>query len=76
MGRTLSDVFVVLTGTRHLLRKTWDRRAQTRIFGHTSGPNEEAVIIDYGQKVEPMGQVESQSECFGKVGISQFVSPS
>jgi hypothetical protein len=42
------------------------------MFGRTAGPNEEAVIIDYGQKVEPTGQVESQSECFGKTGISQF----
>ena len=36
------------------------------------GPNEATVIIDYGQKVEPTGQVESQSECFGKSGVSQF----
>ena len=42
------------------------------MFGHTVGPNEETVKIDYGQKVEPTGQVESQSECFGKAGISQF----
>jgi hypothetical protein len=36
------------------------------------GSNEDTVIIDYGQKVEPTGQVESQSECFGKSCISQF----
>ena len=42
------------------------------MFGLTAGPNEAAVIIDYGQKVEPTGQVESQSECFGRAGISQF----
>jgi hypothetical protein len=41
------------------------------MFGRV-GANEVAVIIDYGQKVEPTGQVESQSECFGKSGISQF----
>jgi hypothetical protein len=41
------------------------------MFGRV-GANEAAVIIDYGQKVEPTGQVESQSECFGKAGISQF----
>jgi hypothetical protein len=41
------------------------------MFGRV-GANEAAVIIDYGQKVEPTGQIESQSECFGKAGISQF----
>ena len=55
----------------HLVRKTWDRLAQAKMFGRV-GANEAAVIIDYGQKVEPTGQVESQSECFGKAGISQF----
>ena len=55
----------------HLLRKTWDRLAQAQMFGRV-GANEAAVIIDYGQKVEPTGKVESQSECFGKAGISQF----
>jgi len=55
----------------HLVRKTWDRLAQAEMFGRV-GANEAAVIIDYGQKVEPTGQVESQSECFGKAGISQF----
>jgi len=53
----------------HLLRKTWDRLAQAQMFGRV-GANEAAVIIDYGQKVEPTGQVESQSECFGKAGIT------
>jgi hypothetical protein len=43
------------------------------MFGRTAGPNETAVIIDYGQKVEPTGQVESQSGCFGKTGISTFL---
>ena len=47
------------------MRKTWDRLAQAKMFGRV-GANEAAVIIDYGQKVEPTGQVESQSECFGK----------
>jgi hypothetical protein len=47
------------------VRKTWDRLAQAKMFGRV-GANEAAVIIDYGQKVEPTGQVESQSECFGK----------
>ena len=42
------------------------------MFGRAAGANEDTVIIDYGQKVEPTGQIESQSECFGKVGISQF----
>jgi hypothetical protein len=28
--------------------------------------------MDYGQKIEPAGNQESQSECFGKAGISQF----
>ena len=42
------------------------------MLGHTTGPNEVVVIIDYGQKVEPTGQVESQSEYLGKTGISQF----
>ncbi len=55
----------------HLLWKTRDRLAQVKMFGHV-GANEDTVIIDYGQKVEPTGQVESQSECFGKAGISQF----
>ncbi len=44
------------------------------MFGRTAGPNEAALIIDYGQKVEPTGQVESESECFGNAGISQFGS--
>ncbi len=55
----------------HLFRKTWDRLAQVQMFGLV-GANEAVVIIDYGQKVEPTGKVESQSECFGKAGISQF----
>ena len=54
------------------MRKTWDRLAQAKMFGRAAGANEAAVIIDYGQKVEPTGQIESQSECFGKAGISQF----
>jgi hypothetical protein len=53
------------------VRKTWDRLAQTKMFGRVAA-NEDTVIIDYGQKVEPTGQIESQSECFGKTGISQF----
>ncbi len=53
------------------MHKTWDRLAQAKMFGRV-GSSEDAVIIDYGQKVEPTGQVESQSECFGKAGISQF----
>ena len=31
----------------HLLRKTWDRLAQAKMFGRV-GANEAAVIIDYG----------------------------
>jgi hypothetical protein len=57
----------------HLLRKTWDRLAKAQMFGHV-GANEAAVIIDYGQKIEPTGQVESQSECLSKASISQFAS--
>jgi hypothetical protein len=49
----------------HLLRKTWDRLAQAKMFGLV-GSNEDIVIIDYGQNVEPTGQVESQSEYFGQ----------
>ena len=56
----------------HLLRKTWDRLAQAQMFGRV-GANEAAVIIDYGQKVEPTGKVESQSECFGKaLALSKY----
>ena len=55
------------------MRKTWDRLAQAKMFGRV-GANETAVIIDYGQKVEPTGQVESRSECFGKA-VSHSLVP-
>ena len=55
----------------HLLRKTWDREAYKRMLGRLT-VSSAVVIIDYGQKVEPMRQREAQSECFGKAGISQF----
>jgi hypothetical protein len=72
---TLSLLCVCDRYKTHLLCKTWDRLAQAKMFGRV-GANEAAVIIDYGQKVEPTGQIESQSECFGKVGISpSLVTP-
>jgi hypothetical protein len=55
----------------HLLRKTWDREAYKRLVGRLTATSA-LIIIDYGQKVEPMRHNESQSECFGKAGISQF----
>ena len=56
----------------HLLRKTWDRLAQARMFARANGKEDVVCIMDYGQKHEPQGQIESQTECFGKAGISQF----
>lgn len=56
----------------HLLRKQWDRDSQARMFGRLLGPEDAACIIDYGMKIDPSGQEEAQSECFGKSGISQF----
>jgi hypothetical protein len=73
VSSTLSLLCVSDRYKAHLLRKTWDRLEQAKMFGHV-GANEASVIIDYGQKVEPTGQMESQSECFGKTGISQFGS--
>jgi len=55
----------------HLLRKTWDREAYKRLVSRLTASCA-LIIIDYGQKVEPMRHNESQSECFGKAGISQF----
>jgi hypothetical protein len=42
------------------------------MIGRLSGPEDAVAIIDYAQKVEPEGQIESQTECFGKAGISMF----
>ena len=55
-----------------VLRKTWDRSAQSRMFARAAGPQDAVVIIDYGQKVLPEANTESQSDCFGKAGFSQF----
>jgi hypothetical protein len=38
-----------------------------------TGPNDVLAVGDYGQKQEPMGHKETQSETFAKSGISQFV---
>ena len=55
-----------------MLRKTWDRSTQSRMFARANGPQDAVVIIDYGQKVLPEENTESQSDCFGKAGFSQF----
>ena len=57
----------------HLVRKSWDREAYKRLIQRMSTVCA-LVIIDYGQKVEPCRNRESQSEHFGKAGISQFGS--
>ena len=55
----------------HLLRKTWDRESYKRLLSRLT--NDCAlVIIDYGQKVEATKNIESQSDCFGKSGVSPF----
>ena len=68
----LNAVEVLLSKYKaHLLRKRWDREAYKRLVGRLTKTCA-LIIIDYGQKVEPQRHKESQSECFGKAGISQF----
>jgi hypothetical protein len=56
----------------HLLRKKFCTQTEADMLqelplGRAHG------VADYGQKVEPRGNRETQSECFGKSGISQFI---
>lgn len=56
-----------------MVRKTWDREAYVRILERLD--NKTALLIqDYGQKVEPTRNKETQTEAFGKSGISQYAA--
>jgi hypothetical protein len=56
----------------HLLRKTWDREAYKRLVGRMTQTCA-LVIIDYGQKVEPVRHLETQSECLAKLEFLNLV---
>jgi hypothetical protein len=56
----------------HLLRKRHCTETEADMLRNLPAGRAHGVA-DYGQKPEPRGQVETQSECFGKSGLSQFI---
>jgi hypothetical protein len=56
----------------HLVRKKYCSESEAEMLKDLTKGCAHGVG-DYGQKLEPRGQKETQSECFGKSGISQFI---